>query len=228
VSYEFGRLATAALREAGVLVHESVAVRGIHPEDGRFAVETDIGRKTARQVVLAGGAWLHSMFRWFDLDVPIVVRVNQLSISARMPPFLGAVVTVADERLSLKQFPNGTVLVGGGWQGSGSVDSGHAELIHDNLVANLRLAALCVPRLLDAQIVRTWFGWEAETADGQPILGPIPGCAGAWAVGAVGSGFTSGPFIGSLLGDLILGQEPSAETFPVDRLVQRRGESHQS
>jgi glycine/D-amino acid oxidase-like deaminating enzyme len=228
VSYEFGRLALAALHHSGVVVHENTPVSAIHPEDAGFTIETDSGRTTATQVVLAGGARLQGMLGWFGVDVSIIVRVNQLSISARMQPFLGAVVTVADERLSLKQFPNGTVLVGGGWQGSGSVDSGHAEAIHDNLVANLRLAALCVPHLLDAQIVRTWFGWEAETTDGRPILGSIPGHNGAWAVGAVGSGFTSGPFVGSLLGELILGQQPSAEVFPLDRLVPRRRESRQS
>ena len=68
------------------------------------------------------------------------------------------VVGVASGLLSLKQFANGTVLIGGGWQGIGDPERGGAEIIPDNLIGNLRLARYAIPTLSGGRIVRAWLG----------------------------------------------------------------------
>jgi glycine/D-amino acid oxidase-like deaminating enzyme len=89
------------------------------------------------------------------------------------------------------------------------------------LIGNLRLAAYTIPKLRRSRVVRAWLGLEGETADALPAIGPLPNIPGAWLIGCVHSGYTSGPYMGKLLAQAILGQEPEMPLFPVDRLLEQ-------
>ena len=169
--------------------------------------------------MLAGGVWLEPMLRWFGLEVPIKVLVNQLAVTERLAPVMRTVVGIASGLLSLKQYPHGTVVIGGGWQGRGDRERGGVELVPESLVGNIRLACHAIPALSRGRLVRAWAGLEAETADALPIAGPIPGFADAYAIGSIHSGYTSGPYLAKLLADRILGREPELPLFPIGRLL---------
>lgn len=224
-AYLTGRGYAGALRAAGCDVIEGVAVTGLDQGVGGYALRcadpARDGTIRAPRVVLAGGVWLEPMLRWLGLEVPIKVLVNQLAVTERMPPIMKSVLSVASGLLSLKQFGNGTVLIGGGWQGRGDRDRGGYALVPEALVGNVRLAAHVIPALHDTRILRAWLGLEAETADAMPVIGPVPGHAGAHVIGSVHSGYTSGPYMGRLLAQSILGQGPEKPLFPLDRLLAR-------
>lgn len=222
-AYLTGRAFAAALDAARCDVIEQLPVTGLDHDDGRYTLRCDDpamdGVLHAPRVVLAGGVWLEPMLRWLGLKVPIRVLVNQLAVTERMTPVMHSVLSVASGLLSLKQFANGSVLVGGGWQGRGDRTRGGVELIPEALIGNLRLAAHVIPALREARVLRAWLGLEAETADAMPIVGPVPGHPGAFAIGSVHSGYTSGPYMGRLLAQAILGQVPERPLFPLDRLI---------
>ncbi len=219
-AYLTGRAYRCALLEADAALCEGVTVAGIERSGSRFiALCNDGTRIEAERLVLAGGVWLEPMLAWLGVRLPIKVLVNQLAVTERCPPVMRTVVTIANGLLSLKQFANGTVLVGGGWQGRGDRERGGVELIPENIVGNLRLACWAVPQLRRTRLVRGWLGLEAETADAMPIIGPIPGIENAYLIGSVHSGYASGPYMGQLLADLILGREPERPLFPPDRLL---------
>lgn len=208
-----------ALLAAGVALREGTPVMGIDTGDRSFRLQAGGPALVARRLVLAGGVWLQEMLSWLGLDLTIAALVNQLAVTERMPPVMRTVLGVANGLLSLKQFANGTVLIGGGWQGKGDRERHTTEIIPENLIGNLRLARHVLPALADARVVRTWLGFEAETADAMPIIGPLPGIAGAFVIGSVHSGFTSGPYMGKLLSQLILGEEPERPLFDIRRLL---------
>jgi glycine/D-amino acid oxidase-like deaminating enzyme len=222
-AYLTGRGFAGALRAAGCDLIEGLAVTGLDHGPGGYALRCDDaardGQIRAPRVVLAGGVWLEPMLRWLGLEVPIKVLVNQLAVTERMPPVMRSVLSVASGLLSLKQFANGTVLIGGGWQGRGDRERGGHELIPEALVGNVRLAAHVIPALRDTRVLRAWLGLEAETADAMPVIGPVPGHPGAFVIGSVHSGYTSGPYMGRLLAQAILGAEPERPLFPIDRLL---------
>jgi glycine/D-amino acid oxidase-like deaminating enzyme len=191
-------------------------VRGVAPG---FDLDTAAGPLRARRVVLAGGVWLQDMAAWLGVTLPIKVLVNQLVVTERMPPVMRTVLGVASGLLSLKQYANGTVLIGGGWQGIGDRARGGVAVRPESFLGNVRLAAHTVPALRDARVVRAWLGLEAETADALPAIGPIPGIDDAWIIGSVHSGYTSGPYLGKLLAQAICGQAPDLPLFPIDRLL---------
>lgn len=219
-AYLTGKAYRAALLGAGVTIAERQRVAGIDAAPGGFSVRADgEDRWRATRVVLAGGVWLGEMLAWLNVDIPVRCLINQLIVTERMAPAMRTVLSVANGLLSLKQFANGTVLIGGGWQGRGDPVRGGVETVPDNLVGNLRLARWTIPALAQARIARIWLGLEAETADAMPLLGAVPGVPGAYVIGSVHSGYTSGPCMGRLLADFMLGLEPELPLFDPSRLV---------
>lgn len=218
-AYLTGRAFRRALAEAGVDLREGTPVSGIAPEAAGYALRLPGAALRARRVVLAGGVWIEEMAAWLGVRLPIKVLVNQLAVTERLRPVMRTVVGIASGLLSLKQFPNGTVVVGGGWQGIGDRARGGVALLPERLTGNLRLACHTIPALREARLARAWAGLEAETADAMPVAGPLPGHEDAWVCGSVHSGYTSGPYVARLLADRILGREPAHPLFPVDRLL---------
>jgi glycine/D-amino acid oxidase-like deaminating enzyme len=218
-AYLTGRAFRPALLNAGVALFENRAVWGVDREAGRFALETESGPLHAKRIVLAGGVWLEEMAAWLGVRLPIKVLINQLVVTERIGPAMRTVLGVASGLLSLKQYANGTVLIGGGWQGIGDRQRGGLAVRAENFAGNVRLAAFTIPALREARVVRAWLGLEAETADALPAIGPIPGVENAWIIGSVHSGYTSGPYFGKLLAQAVLGRAPEMPLFPIDRLL---------
>lgn len=218
-AYLTGRAFRPALLNAGVALREDCAVTGIAREAGAFRLTTPAGAVQAARIVLAGGVWIEDMAAMLGVTLPIKVLINQLVVTERLPPVMHTVLGVASGLLSLKQYENGTVLIGGGWQGIGDRQRGGIAVRPENFLGNVRLAAHTVPALRGARVVRSWLGLESETADALPAIGPIPGVPDAWVIGSVHSGYTSGPYMGKILAQAILGQEPELPLFPIERLL---------
>ena len=220
-AYLTGRAMTHALRNAGVDIFENSAVESIDSGDSSHIAHFD-GKQAplrGRRIVLAGGVWIENMLAMLGVQIPIKVLINQLIITERIRPVMRSVLSVANGLLSLKQFANGTVLIGGGWQGDGNRDQGGIESRPQNLVGNMRLAAYAVPALAEARVARVWLGLEAETADAMPIIGDVPGVANAYVVGSAHSGYTSGPFMGRIMAQHILCQPTDLPIFNPARLL---------
>lgn len=226
-AYLTGRAYSHALAIAGATLVEGEAATGIARENGAWAIR--VGERTVRatRIVLAGGVWLQEMLSWLGLAVPIRCLVNQLVVTERLEPVMRSVLGIANGLLSLKQFENGTVLIGGGWQGKGDVVRGGVEAIPDNLIGNVRLARHTIPALGKARIARIWLGLESETADAMPAIGALPGLPDAFVIGCVHSGYTSGPAMGRLLADIVLGKAQAPAAFNPARLLPAVGSSPQ-
>ncbi len=222
-AYLTGLAYRRALLEAGVALREETPVSGVRRETDGFAVETADGIVRARRLVLAGGVWIEPMMAWLGIHLPIKTLINQLSVSERIAPVMRTVVGIANGLLSLKQYPHGTVVIGGGWQAVGDRERGGVELLPERLIGNARLACHAIPALKRARMARAWAGLEAETADALPAVGPVPGVPDAYVCGSVHSGYTSGPYIARLLADHILGRAPEMPLFPIDRLLAPGG-----
>jgi glycine/D-amino acid oxidase-like deaminating enzyme len=221
-SYLLGEAMRAALAAAGVKVHEQTTVTAIDSADGEKTAHTGAGQLTGTRIVIAGGAWMEALLgEGFGVRIPITRRINMVSVTERMPEVFTRVISVATGLLTLKRAANGTILIGGGWQGRDDRNAEAADIIPENLVGNLRLATYAIPALRQARLVRTWLGFEGVTDDGMPLAGPIPGHKDAYVLGCVKGGFTIGPCIAELLADAILDREPALPLFDPIRLVGR-------
>ena len=223
-AYLTGRAFLAALRDAGVAVFENSPVSAVEPTETGYAARA-VGAHGSSltlhgtRLALCGGVWLEPMADWLGVRLPIRTLVNQLAVTERTRPVMRTVLGVASGLLSLKQFPNGTAVIGGGWQGIGDRTRGGVALRPERLIGNVRLACHAVPALAETRLVRAWAGLEAETADAMPAVGPLPGHPDAYVCGSVHSGYTSGIYIAQLLAERMLGREPALPLFPIDRLL---------
>lgn len=217
-AYLTGLAYRRALVEAGVALLERTMARGVD-ETEPFVVNTDRGPIRGRRLVIAGGVWIEPMLAWLGVKLPIKVLINQLSVTERVAPVMRTQVGIASGLLSLKQYPHGTVVIGGGWQGWGNRETGRSGIVPDSIIDNVRLACHAIPALAEARLARSWTGFEAETADVLPAVGPVPGIPEAYVCGSIHSGYTSAPYIAKLLAQCILGQEPERLLFPIDRLI---------
>ncbi|MEM6381943.1 MAG: FAD-binding oxidoreductase [Pseudomonadota bacterium] len=221
-AYLTGRAYRNALEQAGVTLYEGCPVKGIEQGQNSFTIVSAMRRVRARRLVLAGGVWLETMLGWLGVKVPVKVLVNQLAVTTPIKPVMRTVLGIASGLLSLKQFPHGSVVIGGGWQARGDKDRDRGTVLPDQVVGNTRLAIHTIPQLRDAKLLRAWTGYEAETEDAMPMVGPVPNVDGAYVCGSIHSGYTSGPYIAKLLADHLLGREPERPLFPIDRLLLAR------
>jgi glycine/D-amino acid oxidase-like deaminating enzyme len=211
----------ALLREAGIVLREQTAVTAIRRDVGGFTLDLGADSIRATRVLLSCGAWLGQAAAMIGVDLKLRVRVNTVAVTERGPRLVNTVIGHATGLLTLKQKPNGTVLIGGGWQGQGAPGSGRGTVDPATLLPNLRLAQFAVPGLSAFRVVRAWTGFEANVPDFFPLAGAAPGVPGAFILGCVRGGYTIGPYIGRLMGDLILGRQPELPLFDPGRFSNR-------
>ena len=125
-AYQTGMAFRRALLGGGVTLRENCEVTGITREDAGFTLHTLLGPLRARRLVLAGGVWIEPMLAWLGVTLPLKTLVNQLAVTERVAPVMRTVVGIASGLLSLKQYPHGSVVIGGGWQGVGDRNSGRS------------------------------------------------------------------------------------------------------
>ena len=209
-----GRLRTA-LVEAGVSIRDGAAVSGIAREDGGFVVEQGGTRVKARRIVLAANVWVKEMLGWLGVhDLPIRARVAQAIVTERMPRVINTVIRVVSQ-ISLKQTNNGMVLLGGGggFDWFDDPDAPTGDLKPEIVAQKVGIAVHAVPALANTRIVRSWHGIEGYTSDNFPLIGPVPGVAGAYVMACLRSGWSIGPYGGKLMAEILLGRRAESDLF---------------
>ena len=209
-----------ALKENKVKILENYNVSEITLNNDKYVIVFENGEKLiASRLILATGVHLGKTLKLLNININIKCLPQQLIVSERMPRIMDTVITVANGKLSLKQFKNGTVLIGGGWPGVGNVEDNYTETKPENLIGNMMLACHAIPKLKNSRVARVWLGLEAETDDAMPIIGEIPNFNNAYVIGSIHSGYTSGPYMGKLLAEKILGKDVDLSLFDIRRFL---------
>jgi len=211
----------AAAERLGAKVLTGTTVTGIIHAGGKITgLETSAGPIACDWLVLAAGAWSPGLAQQIGLQLPIKTMALQMLATAPAPHMLDQTVSAINRRLSLKQVPNGSFVIGGGWPGDADLDTRTGTTRMDSIRGNIEHATAIFPALKSLPLQRFWIGIEALAYDEVPILGPIPGFANATlATGFSGHGFALSPIIGQLISELIVDGTPSIslDAFRVDR-----------
>tara|TARA_R110002126_G_scaffold201238_2_gene348860 strand:- start:166546 stop:167784 length:1239 start_codon:yes stop_codon:yes gene_type:complete len=186
--------------EADDVVHENRAVSGVR-----------IGGETipANAVVIAGGAWSAELTRKLGLNIPLEsergyhLELWEPNLMPRGPVMIVGgkfVVTPMEGRLRVA----GIVEFGGLKKPPSKAPF--------SLLRNSIRAAL--PGLTWKRETR-WMGHRPAPADSIPLIGEVPGLAGAYlGFGHHHVGLTGGPRTGQLLAQLISGNRPNIDLSP--------------
>lgn len=214
--------ATAAGR-LGAKVRRGAEVTAIAAETGGFRLETTEGPMQARRVVNAAGSEAGRIAAMVGLKLAVEAHPIQVSVTEPVAPLVPHLVYSAGEKLTLKQTPAGTMLIGGGWPAR--LDArGRPVADPGSLRQNLAVALDVVPALAPIRVVRSWAAIVNGTADWLPILGEAPGTPGFFVNFFPWMGFTAGPIAARIVASLVQGREPEVDldTRPFGPAWKRR------
>ena len=208
------------IKDCGIHFNEQFDVTYIRSTSEGYEISSPNKTVVANRILFAAGGWTKKLAAMIGVDLPIIARVNTVSVTERAPRLMNSVIGHATGLLTMKQKENGTILIGGGWQGKGTPEGGRGTVTLDSLVPNLQLARFAVPAFSKVRIVRSWTGFEASVPDFYPLAGKLANKDNAFVLGCVRGGFTIGPYISKLMGDYILGREPEMPLFDPARKIE--------
>ncbi|HEV2359147.1 MAG TPA: FAD-dependent oxidoreductase [bacterium] len=198
----------ASYRTAGParLLGEGHRVRGAAAGGDTFTADT---------VVVAAGAWSAGLVRPVGVRLSIVPRGPQMILTDPAPAALAPTITGSGRALSLKQLPSGAYFIGGGWPSDVDAASMTCAVRDDSVRGSWRVATEVWVPLRACRIRQAWCGLEGESADGVPLIGPVPGVAGLYvAAGFSGHGFQLAPAVGAAVAAALHG-EPAPGLDPL-------------
>lgn len=212
-------LARAAERHGARLLRHTEVVALARVREG-FLAQTTSGPITARRVVSCGGVDAGRVTGMLGAPLPITGEAIQACVTEPVAPLVHHLLYFTGEKLTLKQAPAGTLLIGGGWPARVDPSSGRAAVDPASLTANLRVAQTVVPAVSGVRLVRTWAGWVNAVDDWLPVLGEMPAVPGLYVAAFPYMGFTAAPLMGSVVADLVLGRGHGRDlsAFSPDRL----------
>ena len=193
----------AAIR-AGATFIEDASVTGLAQRNALWEVETSIGTFATPKVVNAAGAWADRIAAMVGEPVPLEVIAPMLMITSRVEHFIDPVVILRSRKLSFKQFPNGTVMIGGGHLAQPQRDENSSTLDWSKLSESARAVWDLFPVVRRADVVRAWAGIEARMPDDIPVIGPSRKAEGIYhQFGFSAHGFQLGPATGAVMAELV-------------------------
>jgi glycine/D-amino acid oxidase-like deaminating enzyme len=214
-----------AAEAAGVAILEGTGVLGIERKRADWLVRTSARDFTVPAIVNAAGAWGGRIAAMVGDDIRLGVKASMMIVTERIGPLLKPVVSAVGRPLSFKQSNQGTLVIGGGLQGSADIDTQRSTVNFQELARGARAATDLFPSIRLVQIVRAWTGIEAKTEDLLPVIGPSPNAPGMFhAFGYSGHGFQLVPVVGAIIADLVVhgGTNRNIAGLAPERLTTRR------
>lgn len=173
----------------GARLFEGTAVRALDASAmGDVRAETTGGTVRAQVVVVATNARAAELLPFFHQKVDPVR--GQMLATAPAPLTFDRPV-YADHGFDYwRQLPDGRVVLGGWRNLDPAAEVGTADVLHDGIQQRMVDFLHRFPPLRGVPITHRWSGTMGFSKDGLPLVGPVPGAAGALAgVGFTGHGF---------------------------------------
>ena len=216
--------ATTAFRHKalslGAEIHNGVEVNGIEKIQNGWKVESNQGSFSAPFLVNCAGAWANQIAATLDEAVPLTPKAPMLMVTERLPAFLNPVVGAVGHKLSFKQMPNGTVIIGGAHLARLDLPQQRTEIDFEKLKTSAQTVTTFFPHMASVRIVRTWAGIEGFMPDNIPVISPSSTAKGLFhAFGFSAHGFQLSPIVGRIMADLILDGKTD---LPIDAFDIRR------
>jgi sarcosine oxidase subunit beta len=173
-------------------------------------------------VVNSAGAWGDRIAAMIGDTIPLLAEAPTMMVTQRVSHFLDPVVGLAGRKLSFKQMPNGSVVIGGGLRSHLDMATERTIIDFKELMVSAQTVIDVFPLMQFVPVVRCWAGIEGIVPDEIPVIGPSPAAPGFFhAFGFSAHGFQLGPIVGNIMADLITEgrTEFPIEPFRADRFT---------
>ncbi|AQQ52124.1 NAD(P)/FAD-dependent oxidoreductase [Planococcus lenghuensis] len=174
-------------------------------ENGRaVGVRTEAGELQAQSVIATAGAWAAELFRPLGLELNVKAQKAQIVHLQTAQPTEDFPVVMGLYGQYAVPYENGRVAVGATHENEAGYDLRQtAGGIHSILDKAFAVS----PGLAEAEFVETRVGFRPLLPDSVTAVGAVPGIRNLYAANGLGSsGLTAGPYVGSQLAKLVLGE----------------------
>ncbi len=198
------RVTTGFRRRAaalGATFVEGTRVEAVRRQAGVWTTDTAAGRWQSRLLFNCAGGWSAALARQLGDALPIKADGSMQIVTARLPRFLTPVIGAAGRSVSIKQWPNGTVTIGGGHRSGIDLATGASSITPEKLAIAAASATALFPVLAAAKAVRFWSGIEAFTPDGLPIIDRGSADGSFHITGFSAHGFQLAPAVGEAVAE---------------------------
>ncbi|MFC3041488.1 NAD(P)/FAD-dependent oxidoreductase [Virgibacillus xinjiangensis] len=169
----------------------------------------------ADMVIAASGVWMNDLLAPLGVDFQVTPQKAQIMhLGLSQMDTSGWPVVMPPNNSYLLSFADGRIVAGSTHEDEAGLDTrATAGGVHEILSKALDAA----PGLADSSIIETRVGFRPYTPGFLPVLGKLPGYEGLLLSNGLGaSGLTMGPFIGTQLAKLALGQETDIDPADYD------------
>ncbi|MCC5803287.1 NAD(P)/FAD-dependent oxidoreductase [Rossellomorea vietnamensis] len=195
--------ATLRQGDAGLL-HEKNRITGVQIADEVLRADG---------VIVTAGAWAKELFQPLGIDFLVTsqkAQILHLEIGGGETGEWPVVMPPNDQYLLA--FPEGKVVAGATHENDVGFDH---RVTAGGLHEVLQKATAVAPGIGDAAVVETRVGFRPFTPGFLPVFGAVPGFDDVWVANGLGaSGLTVGPYLGSELAKLVMGE--TTELDPAD------------
>ena len=221
-------------RQMGAVIYRNTGVTGIvQRPGGEWVVSTDQGDIVCEHVVSASGSFARQTGEMIGLDVPVMPVEHQYIVTEPHPAIMArkraglpemGVLRESDASYYMREEAGGLLLgpyeIGApACYVDGPSTAVEYELFPpdlDRLEPYLAAAMRRVPAFGEVGIKRIYNGAIAYTPDGNPIVGPAPGCKNFWLNEGHSFGITAAGGAGWQLAHWIVDGEPTIDMMGVD------------
>ncbi|MGX7417898.1 NAD(P)/FAD-dependent oxidoreductase [Carnobacterium gallinarum] len=207
----------------GATVHSTKVSIESTPERN-YLIKTDTIEKEVQQVILAVGAWLPNLLVPLGYQVDIRPQKGQLAHVhlSNMKDSENWPVVIPHGEKDIIPFADGHILVGATHENDQGYDLTPSQV---QIQAMIQEASDIAPALNTATLVETKVGTRAYTSDFAPFFGEVPNNPGLYAASGLGSsGLTSGPLLGKMLVQLVMGQATDLPVtdYPIEKYIVKK------
>lgn len=170
-------------------------------------------------IILAAGYESRYIARTIGVDVPMTRLIDECLVTEMQPHMFDIMLGTAGADFYGHQAKHGSFVFG---SDSGLEDTTEMRDPSDVVTNSMTLSASCraimgyIPALKDAKVVRSWCGWLDMAYDGVPFISPVEEAPGLiLACGFTGHGFGTGPAVGLMLAQMVVGEETVVDISPL-------------
>lgn len=148
----------------------------------------------AKKVIVTGGIRSPKLLEPLGVHIELEEKHNMITVTEKAPHFID--YTITTPTMTMKQTAEGSILIGGGREGYGDLETSERKDVSINgLCFNVREAQDIIPSVKKLNILRSWSGFEGFTPERLPYIGEVEKYPGVYYAVTGFCGYCIGPAV---------------------------------
>lgn len=197
-----------AAKEKGAEFMDHLTITRIEPMSDKSGYQVYAGEEvvcSAERILVACGIRSPKLLEPLGVHVELQEQHNMITVTEKAPHFLD--YTFTTPTLTMKQTAEGSILIGGGREGYGDLETNRKDVSINNLAFNVREAQEIIPSIGKLNILRSWSGFEGFTPNRLPYMGEAEKYPGVYYAVTGFCGYAIGPAVGMHASRMMTGKE---------------------